>query len=95
MILDMGEPVKIVDVAERFAMEHDAPLEIVFAGLRPNEKLHEDLISNDERGVRKHHDLIERVDVPPISPSQLRTGGIAPSADDMARTAHHAYGVTA
>ena len=49
MILDMGEPVKIVDVAERFAMQHDPPLEIVFTGLRPNEKLHEDLISLDEQ----------------------------------------------
>ena len=44
LILDMGEPVRILDVAERFAAQHDPPLEIVFTGLRPSEKLHEDLI---------------------------------------------------
>jgi FlaA1/EpsC-like NDP-sugar epimerase len=66
MILDMGEPVRIVDVAERFANQHNPPLEIVFTGLRPNEKLHEDLFSNEEVGSRRVHELITHVDVPPL-----------------------------
>ncbi len=45
LILDMGDPVRIFDVAQRFATLHDPPIEIVFTGLRPNEKLHEDLIA--------------------------------------------------
>jgi hypothetical protein len=52
LILDMGEPVRILDVAQRFADQHDPPLEIVVTGLRPAEKLHEDLISPDESGER-------------------------------------------
>ena len=35
LVLDMGEPVKILDVAKRFADQQDPPLEIVFTGLRP------------------------------------------------------------
>ena len=50
LVLDMGEPVKIVDVARRFAEQHTPPLEIVFTGLREGEKLHEDLVAEGERG---------------------------------------------
>ena len=51
-----------MDVAERFAAQHEPPLEIVITGLRPNEKLHEDLISTDELGERRVHKLITHVD---------------------------------
>ena len=78
MILDMGEPVKILDVAQRFAEMHDPPLEIVFTGLRPNEKLHEDLVSADESPAPTTHPLITHVVVPPLSPCDaLRTGTFA------------------
>jgi FlaA1/EpsC-like NDP-sugar epimerase len=78
MILDMGEPVRIIDVATRFAEMHQPPLEIVFTGLRPNEKMHEDLISDDERGEPKSHPLITHVDVPPLAPTEaMRGGGVA------------------
>ncbi len=65
LILDMGEPVRIVDMATRFATRHDPPLEVVFTGLRPGEKLHEDLIAHDETGERRVHPLITHVNVPP------------------------------
>jgi FlaA1/EpsC-like NDP-sugar epimerase len=68
LILDMGEPVRIMDVAERFAAQHEPPLEIVITGLRPNEKLHEDLISEFELGERRIHKLITHVTVEPLPP---------------------------
>ncbi|MEL6892229.1 MAG: nucleoside-diphosphate sugar epimerase/dehydratase [Actinomycetota bacterium] len=66
LVLDMGEPVKIADVARRFAELHNPPLEIVFTGLRPGEKLQEDLVALDETGGRPFHPLITHVSVPPI-----------------------------
>ena len=83
MILDMGEPVKILDVAQRFADQHTPPLGIVFTGLRRNEKLHEDLISAAELGVVKSHDLITHVDVPPLAADQfdVRRRGVADRRD--------------
>jgi FlaA1/EpsC-like NDP-sugar epimerase len=83
LILDMGEPVRILDVAERFAAQHDPPLEIVFTGLRPNEKLHEDLISSDEFGKRRVHELITHVTTPGLSPMSEMSGGPVPDPDKM------------
>jgi FlaA1/EpsC-like NDP-sugar epimerase len=71
LVLDMGEPVKIADVAQRFADTHTPPLEIVFTGLRPGEKLHEDLVALDETGGRPFHPLITHVTAPPIAPGQI------------------------
>lgn len=84
MILDMGEPVKIVEVAERFANQHDPPLEIVFTGLRPNEKLHEDLFSVSELGERRIHEMITHVSVRPLEPTVLMSSeGPTPTSDEM------------
>jgi FlaA1/EpsC-like NDP-sugar epimerase len=66
MVLDMGKPVKIVDVARRFARQHSPELEIVFTGLRDGEKLHEDLFGDGEFDVRPVHSLISHVPVPPL-----------------------------
>ena len=71
LVLDMGEPVKIADVAQRFADTHKPPLEIVFTGLRPGEKLHEDLIAVDETGGRPFHPLITHVTAPPLSATEI------------------------
>jgi FlaA1/EpsC-like NDP-sugar epimerase len=87
LILDMGEPVRIMDVAERFAAQHDPPLEIVITGLRPNEKLHEDLISADEHGDCKVHKLITHVTVPGLSPSDEMSGGAVPDPEGMSAVA--------
>ncbi len=42
------------------------PLKIVYTGLRPGEKLHEDLFGDDEQDVRPVHPLISHVSVPPL-----------------------------
>ena len=71
LVLDMGEPVRILDVAQRLAATAPAPIEIQFTGLRAGEKLHEDLISADELDIRRAHPLISHVAVPPLGPSNL------------------------
>lgn len=94
LILDMGDPVKIVDVAERFANQHKPPLEIVFTGLRPNEKLHEDLISADEFGDRRVHELITHVTVEPLVPMASMSEGAVPSFAEMRSIAMSGLSVT-
>jgi FlaA1/EpsC-like NDP-sugar epimerase len=48
-VLDMGEPVRIVDIVERFALMLNARhAEIEFTGLRSGEKLHEELFGVSE-----------------------------------------------
>lgn len=68
LVLDMGEPVRILDVARRLVTHSGEDIEIVFTGLRPNEKLHEDLFSENETGARPHHPLISHVSVPAVDP---------------------------
>jgi FlaA1/EpsC-like NDP-sugar epimerase len=48
-VLDMGEPVRIVDLVQRFADHlHIPDVQIRYTGLRPGEKLHETLFSEHE-----------------------------------------------
>lgn len=71
LVLDMGEPVSILDVAHRLIAQSGKKIEVVFTGLRPGEKLHEALLSHGEDGVRRSHPLITHVAVPPLSPADL------------------------
>ncbi len=70
LVLDMGAPVAINDVAKRLVAQHSRPVDIVYTGLRPGEKLHEDLLGRNERDDRPFHPLVSQVDVPPLSPLQ-------------------------
>jgi len=73
MVLDMGEPVRIVDVANtlirRSSKDH---VDIVFTGLRPGEKLTEDLFSDDEYPRATSHRLISSVHVPAVGRVEIR-----------------------
>lgn len=71
LVLDMGEPIKILDVAKRLIAQSGKAIEVVFTGVRPGEKLHEDLFSESEQGVRPYHPLISHVGVPPLDPADL------------------------
>jgi FlaA1/EpsC-like NDP-sugar epimerase len=56
-VLDMGEPVRVIDLVNRYAQQlhAGADLEIHFTGLRPGEKLNETLFgSNEERTPTEH-----------------------------------------
>jgi FlaA1/EpsC-like NDP-sugar epimerase len=48
-VLDMGEPVSILDVARRMIAEARSEVEIVITGIRPGEKLEEELFYEDEK----------------------------------------------
>ncbi len=67
LILDMGEPVKIYDVAAHMIEKSGKNIDIVFTGLREGEKLHEVLSSEAESGSRPLHDRITHVRVPALS----------------------------
>ena len=69
-VLDMGEPVRIVDLAETMiklsGKEPGRDVGIEFVGARPGEKLHEELWSDDETVGPTEHDAIMLVTRPPI-----------------------------
>ncbi|MBX7069977.1 MAG: polysaccharide biosynthesis protein, partial [Microthrixaceae bacterium] len=71
MVLDMGAPVAIVDLARRLIAESDRRISIQYTGLRPGEKLHEVLFGPDERPQPSEHPLISRVSVPPLNPEAI------------------------
>jgi len=82
-VLDMGSPIKIVDLARRMAQlsglslrdEHhpDGDIEISITGLRPGEKLYEELLIGDnpektahERIMKAHEDFVPWTELAPI-----------------------------
>ena len=72
MVLEMGEPVKILEVAQRMIrLSRAHGVEIVFTGLRPGEKLHEKLFGDDEHSRSTNHPMIRSVSVPVLDPSHL------------------------
>ncbi|MBL3687349.1 polysaccharide biosynthesis protein [Leucobacter zeae] len=71
LILDMGEPVRILDVAKRMIAQSGKHIEIVFTGLRHGEKLHEVLTGEGEGNERPFHPKISHAHVDTISPEVL------------------------
>ncbi len=72
LVLDMGQPVVIADVARRLAELAERPVEIVYTGLRRGEKLHEVLLGEDEPDNRPVHPLVSHVPVPGLTPDEAR-----------------------
>ena len=67
-VLEMGEPVKIVDLARKMITLSGIPTDIVFTGLRPGEKLHESLYNETEEVVETSCPKINRVVHPDLVP---------------------------
>jgi FlaA1/EpsC-like NDP-sugar epimerase len=66
LVLDMGEPVRIADVAAQLIALEGRPINILFTGLRPGEKLHEELFGSEELDSRPVHPLVSHVPVPAL-----------------------------
>ncbi len=83
LVLDMGAPVRIDDIAQRFAARSSVPIPIVYTGLRPGEKLHETMLSQSEIDTRPFHSLIAHVAAPPLLPSEVAEISLDGSDDDV------------
>ena len=61
-VFDMGKSIKIVDLAKRMiqlsGLKEGLDIDIVFSGLRPGEKLYEELLDDKENTMRTHHPKI-------------------------------------
>ena len=73
-VLDMGEPIKIVDLARnmiRLSGKTEEDIEIRFVGLRPGEKIFEELITEGESILPTYHNKIKIFQGPPVSLGSL------------------------
>ena len=61
-VFDMGESVKIVDLAKKMinlsGLRYPEDIDISFTGLRPGEKLYEELLTNEENTIPTYHEKI-------------------------------------
>jgi FlaA1/EpsC-like NDP-sugar epimerase len=84
-VLDMGEPVKIVDLARDMirlsGLKEGEGIEIAYTGLRPGEKLFEELYDPDEERLHTPHPKIFRAKHRPCSLNRLRV-----ALDELAHT---------
>ena len=72
LVLDMGDPVRIEDVAHQLMEMAGHTVGIVYTGLRPGEKLHEALFGLGEQDHRPIHPAVSHVQVPPLSVNSAR-----------------------
>ncbi|MGO4599400.1 polysaccharide biosynthesis protein [Terrabacter sp. 2RAF25] len=73
MVLEMGEQVKILEVAQTLIrMSGRRDIDVVFTGLRPGEKLGEELFSPNEERRSTDHPLVDSVTVPLIDVGLVR-----------------------
>jgi len=78
LVLDMGEPVRIVDVARQLMEQSGRRVPITFTGLRDGEKMHEELFGDGEpHDVRPAHPLVSHVPVPEVSETSV---GLLPTS---------------
>jgi FlaA1/EpsC-like NDP-sugar epimerase len=82
-VLDMGQPVKIVDLARQMielsGLRVDDDIEITFTGLKPGEKLYEELQHRNENYAATTHPRIMRL-VGQISVKEVSMAAVAEEA---------------
>lgn len=73
-ILDMGKPIRILDLAREMIKlsghEPDVDIPIVFSGLRPGEKLFEELLGAEEGSEPTEHARIFKARNPKVGPDE-------------------------
>ncbi len=92
-VLDMGDPVKIVDLANvmiRLSGLNEEDIRIVYTGLRPGEKLHEELLSANENTLPTPHQKVRiaqarQVDEQWLSDLELWLKGVTVLTDQEVR----------
>ncbi len=86
---DMGEPVKIADLARRMILLSNATnVKIKFVGLRPGEKLYEEVLNNEENTIPSFHEkiriaIVREYDFDKVSKEIDDLITTAKTADDM------------
>ena len=74
-IFDMGKSVRIADIAKQMiqlsGLELGKDIQIVYTGLRPGEKLYEELLANEENTIPTHHPKIMIARVKENDPAQV------------------------
>jgi FlaA1/EpsC-like NDP-sugar epimerase len=80
-LFDMGESIKIVDLAKKMiklsGLILGKDIQLVFSGLRPGEKLYEELLNNEENTLPTHH--------PKIMIAKVRHQEFTQVQEDMAK----------
>ena len=89
-VFDMGSPVKIADLAKKVirlsGKEPDVDIKIVYTGLRPGEKLYEELLNNAENTRPTYHSKIMIADV-----RQYNFSEISKKIDNLIKCAQSHY----
>jgi FlaA1/EpsC-like NDP-sugar epimerase len=85
-LLDMGEPVRIVDVAMKMirlrGLRVDKDISVIYTGLRPGEKLHEALTSSEERLERTRNEKIFHLRCDSAPPSRATVSAWVTKLED-------------
>lgn len=76
-VFDMGESVKIIDLAKKMiklsGLELGKDIEIKITGLRPGEKLYEELLSDGELTIPTHHPKILKAKTKSVDESEIQS----------------------
>lgn len=84
LVLDMGEQIKIRDVAQALINGSGKPLKIRFTGLRPGEKIREELVGNTDTWTRAVHPLINHYESDGLDPAVVESANLT-SDDDASK----------
>lgn len=74
-LFDMGKPVKIMDMAcdliQLHGLKPDQDIKLVYTGLRPGEKLYEELLTSEEGTASTKHEKIFKAKINPLDTAEL------------------------